>query len=135
MNTITRLGTWDDVVAGHDAPVVEVAELLRQMIVELDPEVTEVPRAGEGSVAYGLGEKKMSEAYCYLMPQKDRVNLGFFHGIDVPDPSGVLEGTGKRLRHVKVWPGDGVLVPSFDILRQLVADAREERVSALSKPG
>ena len=102
MDTITRLGTWDDVMDGHGAEVVELAGRLRDLIIELDPDVTEVPRAGEGSVAYGVGERKMSEAYCYLMPQRDRVNLGFYHGVDVDDPAAVLEGTGARLRHVKV---------------------------------
>lgn len=132
METITRLGTWEDVVDGHDADVVTLATRLRELVIELDPDVTEVPRAGEGSVAYGVGEKKMSEAYCYLMPQRDRVNLGFYHGVDVEDPAGVLEGTGARLRHVKVrTDGAGGTVPDRDVLRALVATARRQRIEAL----
>ena len=46
--------------------------------------------------------KKMSEHFCYVSPQKAHVNLGFFYGADLPDPSGLLEGTGKLLRHVKL---------------------------------
>lgn len=30
------------------------------------------------------------------------VNVGFFHGAALDDPAGLLEGTGKRMRHVKV---------------------------------
>ena len=101
METVERLGTWSRVMNGHRPEVVSLAERLRTVIVDFDPDVVEVPRAGEGSVAYGLGEKKMSEAYCYLMPQNDRVNLGFYHGVEVDDPDGLLEGTGARLRHVK----------------------------------
>jgi hypothetical protein len=33
------------------------------------------------------------------------VNVGFFHGADLPDPARLLEGTGKRMRHVKLRPG------------------------------
>jgi hypothetical protein len=33
------------------------------------------------------------------------VNVGFFHGAALPDPAGLLEGTGKRMRHVKLKPG------------------------------
>ena len=132
MDTVTRLGTWDDVMDGHDPEVVALARRLRDLIVELDPDVTEVPRAGEGSVAYGVGEKKMSEAYCYLMPQRDRVNLGFYHGVDVDDPTGALEGTGARLRHVKVRPdGGGGTAPAWPVLRDLVAASRRQRVEAL----
>jgi hypothetical protein len=33
------------------------------------------------------------------------VNVGFFHGAALKDPAGLLEGTGKRMRHVKLRPG------------------------------
>ena len=37
---------------------------------------------------------------------RDHVNVGFFHGAFLPDTAGLLEGTGKRMRHVKLRPGD-----------------------------
>jgi len=33
------------------------------------------------------------------------VNVGFFHGAALPDPCGLLQGTGKFMRHVKLRPG------------------------------
>jgi hypothetical protein len=33
------------------------------------------------------------------------VNIGFFHGATLADPAGLLEGSGKRMRHVKLKPG------------------------------
>src|SRR5258706_5053293 len=30
------------------------------------------------------------------------VNVGFFYGVALDDPTGLLESTGKRMRHVKV---------------------------------
>ena len=33
------------------------------------------------------------------------VNVGFFQGAALPDPEGLLQGTGKRMRHVKLRPG------------------------------
>ena len=44
-------------------------------------------------------------AFAYVNVFKAHVNVGFFHGADLPDPSGLLEGTGRRMRHVKVRPG------------------------------
>ncbi|MBM4427570.1 MAG: DUF1801 domain-containing protein [Chloroflexi bacterium] len=44
----------------------------------------------------------MSEEYVYIMPLKDSVNLGFFHGANLNDPKGLLEGTGAKMRHVKI---------------------------------
>jgi len=44
-------------------------------------------------------------AFGYVNVFRDHVNVGFFHGAFLPDPGGLLEGTGKRMRHVKVKPG------------------------------
>jgi hypothetical protein len=36
------------------------------------------------------------------------VNVGFFNGAALKDPAGLLEGTGKRMRHIKLKPGSEV---------------------------
>jgi hypothetical protein len=36
------------------------------------------------------------------------MNVGFFLGADLDDPEGLLEGSGKRMRHVKLRPGASV---------------------------
>jgi hypothetical protein len=41
----------------------------------------------------------------YVNSFKDHVNVGFFHGAMLEDPVGLLEGSGKRMRHVKLKPG------------------------------
>ena len=33
------------------------------------------------------------------------MNVGFYHGAALDDPAGLLEGSGKRMRHVKLRPG------------------------------
>jgi hypothetical protein len=33
------------------------------------------------------------------------VNVGFFHGAELPDPARLLQGTGRFMRHVKLRPG------------------------------
>jgi hypothetical protein len=44
-------------------------------------------------------------AFGYVNVFKDHVNVGFFCGAMLPDPAGLLEGTGKYMRHVKLRPG------------------------------
>ena len=44
-------------------------------------------------------------AFGYVNAFKDHVNVGFFNGAQLKDPACLLEGTGKRMRHVKLWPG------------------------------
>jgi hypothetical protein len=40
----------------------------------------------------------------YVNSFKNHVNVGFFHGAVLEDPAGLLEGSGKRMRHVKLNP-------------------------------
>jgi hypothetical protein len=44
-------------------------------------------------------------AFGYVNAFRDHVNVGFFFGALLEDPARLLEGTGKRGRHVKLWPG------------------------------
>lgn len=44
-------------------------------------------------------------AFAYVGAYKKHVNVGFFFGALLDDPARLLEGTGKRGRHVKLWPG------------------------------
>lgn len=55
-------------------------------------------------------------AFGYVNVFRDHVNVGFFHGAFLPDPAGLLEGTGKRMRHVKVRPGVEVNASALDAL-------------------
>jgi hypothetical protein len=41
----------------------------------------------------------------YVNVFTSHVNVGFFHGAALPDPAGLLQGTGKFMRHVKLKPG------------------------------
>jgi len=44
-------------------------------------------------------------AFGYVNAFRDHVNVGFFFGALLKDQARLLEGTGKRGRHVKLWPG------------------------------
>ncbi len=44
-------------------------------------------------------------AFGYVNAFKNHVNVGFFLGALLQDPARLLEGTGKRGRHVKLRPG------------------------------
>jgi len=46
--------------------------------------------------------------FAYVNIFKAHANLGFFHGAQLKDPVGLLEGSGKYMRHVKLRPGADV---------------------------
>jgi hypothetical protein len=43
--------------------------------------------------------------FAYVNVFTSHVNVGFFQGAGLPDPAGLLQGDGKRMRHVKLRPG------------------------------
>jgi hypothetical protein len=101
-----------------------VCRELRAVVTKLHPEFVEVIWPKQRIVSYGVGPKKMSEHYVYIAPQARHVNLGLYYGAIAVDPTGLLEGTGKMLRHVKIR---SVAEAKSAPLRQLVVDAIAER--------
>ena len=124
--TAARIGTFDDLLAMTPEPLRSVAVALRETVVGVHPEVTEVVRLGERAATYGIGPRKMIEGYAYIMPQANWVNLGFYRGTSLPDPEGLLEGTGAALRHVKVRrPEDASREGVAALLRAALDERRE----------
>jgi hypothetical protein len=67
-------------------------------------------------------------AFGYVNAFRAHVNVGFFHGAALDDPAGLLEGTGKRMRHVKLRFGQPVNAAA---LSELVAAAYRDMRSRL----
>ena len=70
--------------------------------------------------------------FAYVGAYNTHVNVGFFHGVALPDPAGLLQGTGKRMRHVKMRPGLPLDAPS---LEALIAAAYRDIVARLGAAG
>ncbi len=47
-------------------------------------------------------------AFAYVGVYARHMSIGFFHGADLPDPKGLLEGSGMRMRHAKLRWGEAV---------------------------
>jgi len=58
--------------------------------------------------------------FAYVNSFKGHVNVGFYRGAFLADPHGILEGSGKRMRHVKLIPGREV---DASALRELIGTA------------
>lgn len=75
------------------------------------------------ALGYSLSESPWDRV-CYIAHQpKGYVNFGFFFGVDLPDPQNLIEGSGKRIRHVKVYSLSDAKSPA---LEQLVILAWEK---------
>ena len=56
--------------------------------------------------------------FAYVGSFRSHVNVGFFHGaaLTVHDPAGLLEGSGKHMRHVKLRPGRNIGASALEAL-------------------
>lgn len=130
MKPATRFGTFEELIAPIPADLQAICSALKAVILEIHPETVEVVRLGDNAASYGLGPKKMSEAYAYVMPRDGYVNLGFFYGALLDDPTGHMEGTGKKMRHVKVRRLEQA---TAETTKQLIRVAIAERKATLGR--
>jgi hypothetical protein len=59
-------------------------------------------------------------AFAYVNAFRVHVNVGFFQGASLDDQAGLLEGSGKRMRHVKLRWGQQI---DAAVLTALIAAA------------
>jgi hypothetical protein len=69
-------------------------------------------------------------AFAYVAVFKAHVNLGFFTGASLSDPQQLLQGTGKRMRHIQLKPGEACDVNAIDALLKKAYDDVKRRLKA-----
>lgn len=112
---------FETILARGAPPIQDLARQARALIQNVYPAVVEVPWPRQGIAGYGVGPKKMSEQFCYIAVFKNHLNLGFYYGAELRDPSGLLEGTGELLRHIKVRTPDQLVDPALRLLIESAA--------------
>jgi hypothetical protein len=72
------------------------------------------------TVAMGYGPtERMGDTVCMIGAYSAHVNLGFNQGAELEDPQGLLQGTGKKIRHVKIKTAADLSHPGIrDLLRE-----------------
>jgi hypothetical protein len=121
---------FEQAIASYPEPIKTLARQVRALIHDILPEVVEVVWVQQKNTGFGTGPKKSTEHFCWLMPTKNHVNLGFNYGAELPDPNKLLEGTGKLFRHVKIRKAEQLSDPA---LIALVRFATTYRVPVLGR--
>jgi hypothetical protein len=128
MQSDTSRGTFADVIQNSPPTMAAIAHQLRDLIAEVYPDVLEIPKPAEQHIAYATGRDKANQIFGYICPMAQYVRLGFYYGGGLPDPESVLVGSGKRLRHVKLYTTAEAERPA---IRALIEAAVQERQQAL----
>lgn len=81
------------------------------------------------NIGYGFTEKAW-DCYCAIIVYSKHINISLPSGVGIPDPEGILHGTGKRIRHIKINDFEDIKKPAvMDILMQ----ARENAFALLKE--
>jgi hypothetical protein len=91
----------EELLERYTPEVQAIARRLRQSVFQAAPEAIEQVDLPAKMLAYGFA-RTYTDMICVIMPLKAAVNFGFPRGAEMNDPAGLLQGTGKRARHVQV---------------------------------
>ena len=92
---------FEKVLEGNAPEVAATSHALREAVKAVLPDAVEQIDFGNGLLALGRS-RAMRDLLFAIIPHKSHVNLQLADGAELPNPHGAIEGTGKRIRHVKV---------------------------------
>jgi hypothetical protein len=87
--------TVDEYAAAFPGWQAETIGAIRQIIREVAPKATE-------SIKWAQPVWEENGPMIWLKAYKNYVNVGFWRGVELSDPKGLLEGEGSLMRHVKI---------------------------------
>ena len=110
--------TFEDILYESTPEIQAMAWKIRALILEAVPDAVEVLSIRDRTAVYGHNPAMRDrDQLVYIALPKEWARLGFYYGGELSDPEGLLEGEGKRLRHIKVRSEADVQSPA---VRELV---------------
>jgi len=105
----------DEYIAGLDSWKGEVVASVRRIILAAVPEAEE-------SIKWAQPVYELNGPFSYMKAFKNSVNFGFWRGVDINDPTGLLQGSGEKMRHFKLTRLEDINEEVFtDYVKQAVA--------------
>ena len=106
--------TVDTYIAGLEDWQAQIVSSVRQIINQAAPEADE-------AIKWAQPVYSSNGPFAYIKAFKNSVNFGFWRGVDLKDPKGLLEGSGDKMRHVKLSSTDQIDQAAFsDLINQAV---------------
>lgn len=85
----------------YDAGIRELAMQTCEFIARAIPKAEQKVYAGWRTIGFSLAGT-MASQFCAVGPQQKYVNIYLMRGTELDDPKALLEGSGKKMRHVKI---------------------------------
>jgi hypothetical protein len=104
----------DDYIRGLPVWQSEIVMALRGIVKDAAPEAAE-------AFKWSQPVYEVNGPFCYMKAFKKAVNFGFWRGAELDDPAGLLQGSGEKMRHVKLSSIADMSSETFaDYVRQAV---------------
>lgn len=87
--------TVDEFVSELEDWQAEIVSNLRELVMEVAPEAQEAFKWSQPVYEY-------HGPFSYIKVFNNHINFGFWRGVDLKDPGGILQGSGKKMRHVSI---------------------------------
>lgn len=83
--------------------IAKVALRVRAFVLEQAPLAHELVEDAADVVAMGYSfTERPGDAFCHIAVNAESVDLGFDDGARLPDPQRLLQGSGRRARHLRI---------------------------------
>jgi hypothetical protein len=115
----------DRLLSEHPPELAAIERALRVTIRSAVPDAVEHVDFGNKLIAFGRSMKMRGLLFA-IIAHKDWVNLQLADGAELPDPDGLVEGSGKRIRHVKIRTVEAATSPAVVALIEAQLAARPE---------
>ena len=115
----------DRLLSEHSTELQAIERALRATIRAAFPEAVERVDFGNRLIAFGRSMRMRGLLFA-IIAHAEHVNLQLADGAVLPDPAGIVEGTGKRIRHVKIRSVEGASAPAVIALIEAQLAARPE---------
>lgn len=96
-----------------DAYAKDLDDWRGEVVRELDTLVRKAAPEATGTIKWAQPVYEQNGPFAYVKAFSSSVNFGFWRGTDLTDPEGALEGTGDRMRHVKIRSAEDVDLARF----------------------
>ena len=116
----------DELLNTYPAGVSDLARETRQMILSTIPDLLEMVDKPARVIGYGFGAT-YKDTICTIILSKAGVKLGISESATLPDPNGLLEGTGKRHRYIAFTQSSDLKRPGIKALLKAALAAWKKR--------
>lgn len=111
--------------------IISLAIQLRDFIKEETKPSTEL--VGDSTISLNIGygfTEKAWDCFCAIIVYSRHINISFPSGAFLSDPQGLLQGTGKKIRHIRISNISDVKTPA---VKGILLEARNRSMNLLSE--